>query len=70
MLIGAMLSISLLDHSTLFGRGEGMGWRRVQAARTLLFEKQGLKLVLAVRKTKTKLDQGSKLFFSMIITFY
>ena len=44
-----------------------MGWRRVQATCTLLFEKRGLKLELAVRKTPSKIDQASQLFFSMIV---
>ena len=43
-----------------------MGWR-VQATCTLLFEKCGLKLALAVRKTTTKVDRASQLISSMIV---
>ena len=34
---------------------------------TLLFEKHNLKLVLAVRKTKTKMDWASQIILSMIV---
>ena len=48
------------------GRG-GLGWRSVQVTCTLLFEKHGLKLALAVRKTKIKMDRASQLIFPMIV---
>ena len=70
MLIGVMLSTSLLDLSILFGGGRGGIWVegfRLHAHYCL--KNRGLKLVLAVRKTKIKMDQASQLIFSMIVAF-
>ena len=55
------------------GVGEGYGLkRRVQATYTLLFEKvmekRGLKLALAVRKTRTTIDRASQLIFSIYLS--
>ena len=63
MLIGVMLLTSL------FGGGSGVIWveEGFKLACTLLFEKCGPKLVLAVRKTKTKMDRASQLNFLMIV---
>ena len=67
MLIGAMLSTSLLDHSTLFGGGRGGIWVKdgfkLHAHHCL--KKMSLKLALAVREANTKTDQASTLIFSM-----
>ena len=68
MLIGVTLSTSLFNLSTLFGGvRQGYGLKKVQATGTSLFQKYGLKLALAVRKTISKSDRASQLIFSMIV---
>ena len=49
-----------------------MGYKRVQTTRILLFEVHSLKLALAARKRKTKIDceHSNHFFFQMIVDVY
>ena len=69
MLIEIVSLDSMLHLPTLFGGGGGGTWleRRVQATLTTLFEKQGLKIALFMKKNKTQYRQVSQRVFSMIV---
>ena len=73
LLIGVILSTSLLDLSTLFGGGRRGIWVEegfnFKLHAHYCLKKRGLKLALDVRKTTTKIDRASQLIFSMIVVF-
>ena len=61
----SVLSTSLMGLSTLFGGSRGRIWveEGFKLHARYCLKKHGLKLVLAVRKTKTKMDRASQLIF-------
>ena len=69
MLIGVILSTSLLDLSTLFGGGRGGIWveEGFKLHARYCLKNHGLKLAPAVTKTKTKIDRAFQLEVSMIV---